>query len=75
MAQTTNDKIYNAVDSTRKEINQRIDHLESKIDSNYVTKAEFAAQVAPLKSLVYGLVGLILVAVVGAILSLVVKGQ
>ena len=42
----------------------------SKTDRTlYVTKDEFA----PVKTLVYGMVGLILIAVVGAILALVLK--
>lgn len=39
-----------------------------ELSSTYVTKGEFA----PVKAIAFGLVGLILVAVVGAILSLVV---
>lgn len=45
-----------------------VDDLNNKIDHNYVTKDQFE----PVKRIVYGLVGLILVAVVGALLSLVI---
>ena len=43
--------------------------LSNKIDDHYVTKDEFD----PIKKLVYGLVSLILIAVVGAIVALVVQ--
>lgn len=43
--------------------------LSEKIDSNYVTKTEFE----PVQKLVYGLVGLVLTTVMGALLLLVVK--
>lgn len=49
-------------------IKKSVDDLNDKVDHNYVTKDEFR----PVKSLVYGLVGLILVSVVGALLALVV---
>lgn len=38
-------------------------------NSNYITKTEFA----PVKNIVYGMVGLILFGVIGAILAVVVK--
>lgn len=49
-------------------IKESIDKIEKKIDNKYVTKDEFA----PVKLVVYGLVGVILVAVMGAIIALVV---
>lgn len=74
--QTTNDKIYQAVDQVRKDANAnndkiytKIDHLEQKIESNYVTTQEFT----PIKNFVYGLIGLLLVAIGTAIISLVLK--
>jgi hypothetical protein len=48
-----------------------LDRVESKVTTGYVSKEEFE----PIKRIVYGLVGLILVAVVGALLSLVVVKQ
>lgn len=50
-------------------VRKAVDDLNEKVDHNYVTKEEFR----PVKQLVYGLVGLILMGVVGAILSLVVR--
>lgn len=45
-----------------------IHDIKSNVQQGYVTKDEFD----PIKKIVYGLVGLILIAVVGALLSLVV---
>ncbi len=52
-------------------VRKAVDDLTTKIDHNYVTKEEFTL----VKNLVYGFVGLVLVAVVGAILSYVVRRQ
>lgn len=52
------------IKSTVKELNDKVDH-------NYVTKEEFA----PIQKLVYGLVGLILVSVVVALLSLILRSK
>jgi hypothetical protein len=49
-------------------IRRDLDDIKSKMDDSYVTKDEFA----PVKNLVYGLVTLILTAVVGALIALVV---
>jgi hypothetical protein len=46
-----------------------VDSIDKKISSGYVTKEEFD----PIKRIVYGLISLVLVAVVGALLALVVK--
>lgn len=45
-----------------------VGHINRKLDEKYVTHAEFE----PVKKCVYGLVSIILVAVVGAIVALVV---
>lgn len=50
-------------------IKKAMDKLDSKVSSHYVSKEEFE----PVKKIVYGLVGLILVAVAGAILGLVIR--
>lgn len=50
-------------------VRRDITALSDKIDNNYVTKTEFE----PVQKLVYGLVGLVLTTVVGALLLLVVK--
>lgn len=65
----SNKELYEAVDGSRKEIGARIDKLEDKIDSNYVTHTELE----PIKRLVYGAVGAILLAFIGAIIALVIR--
>ena len=51
-------------------VKDKLDSVDQKISLHYVSREEFE----PIKKIVYGMVGLILVAVVGALLSLVVKG-
>lgn len=50
-------------------IKQSVKDLNDKIDEHYVTREEFD----PIKKLVYGLVALILTAVVGALVAMVVS--
>lgn len=50
-------------------VRKAVDSLNDKIDNNYVTKEEFKT----VKQIVYGFVGLILIAVVGAIMTLVLR--
>lgn len=49
-------------------IREDMHEIKATLKGSYVTKEEFE----PIKKLVYGLVGLILVAVVGAVMGLVV---
>lgn len=49
-------------------IKEKLNAVDNKVSSHYVSKEEFE----PIKKIVYGLVGLILVAVVGALVALVV---
>lgn len=50
-------------------IKSSVDDIKNSIDSDYVSKDEFE----PIKKIVYGLVGLILIAVVGALMTLVIQ--
>lgn len=50
-------------------VRKAVDSLNEKIDNNYVTKEMFE----PIQKIVYGLVGLILIAVVGALMTLVLR--
>ena len=52
-----------------KQINDRFDALEEKLDKRYVSKDTFA----PVQKIVYGGVGLLLTVVGAAVLALVVK--
>lgn len=51
------------------DIKDDVKDIKHKLENNYVTKEAFE----PVKRLVYGLVGLILISVVVAILALVIK--
>ena len=62
LAVITNDLSY---------IKEKLNAVDEKVSKNYVTKDEFA----PIKQIVYGLVSLILVAVVGALVALVVGAK
>lgn len=50
-------------------IKKQLEAVDAKVSGSYVSKEEFE----PIKKIVYGLVSLILVAVVGAVLALVIK--
>lgn len=50
-------------------IKEKLSHIEDSVNAHYVTKDEFE----PIKRIVYGLVSLILIAVVGALINLVVQ--
>lgn len=49
-------------------IKEKLNAVDQKLSTHYVTKEEFE----PIKKIVYGVVSLILVAVVGALVALVV---
>lgn len=49
-------------------IKEKLNDIDLKVSSGYVTKEEFE----PIKKIVYGVVSLILTAVIGAIVALVV---
>lgn len=49
-------------------IKEKLNAVDTKVSSHYVTKEEFE----PIKRIVYGVVSLILTAVVGAVVALVV---
>lgn len=58
----------NSIKTEIKYIRRDLDDIKERLDGKYVTKDEFA----PVKSLVYGQVGLILTAVISAFIALVV---
>jgi len=53
---------------TMSDIRSDVIEIKVKLDSKYVTKEEFD----PIKKLVYGVTGLILTTVIGALLALVI---
>lgn len=58
-----------AVEVKLEYIKRDVADIKTRLDAQYVTVQEFE----PVKKIVYGMVGLILVAVVGAIIALVIK--
>ena len=50
-------------------IKEKLNVLDQKVSTNYLTKEEFE----PVQKIVYGLVSLILIAVVGALLTLIMN--
>lgn len=52
-------------------VKDKLDSIDNKVSSGYVSKEEFE----PIKKIVYGMVSLILTAVVGAVIALVVGAQ
>lgn len=51
------------------DIKDKLDDVDTKLSSSYVSKEEFE----PVKRLVYGLVSIILVSVVGAVMALILR--
>jgi len=64
----TTKEVYRLVEDMRRELRTDISKLDDRISKNYVTQEEFE----PVKKLVYGVVGLILMSVVGALLALII---
>ena len=71
MAEKTNDVELAVMQNDLTYIKEKLTTLDTKISNGYVTKEEFE----PIKKIVYGVVSLILVAVVGALVALVVGAQ
>lgn len=66
-------RLEGTVGSVREKIDGiegKIDRMESHIDGRYVTQQEFE----PIRNLVYGVVGTVLLSVLGAVIALVVRG-
>lgn len=70
MAEPTDSTKLAVLETNMVYIKEKLDDIDKKVSSGYVTKEEFE----PIKKIVYGVVSLILVAVVGAIVALVVGG-
>lgn len=54
-------------------IKAKIDNITMLVEQKYVTRTEFDAKFDPVRKLVFGMVGLVLIAVVTAMIALVVK--
>jgi len=62
-------EILPRLDERTKILTQDMHEIKKKLDMNYVTLAEFR----PVRLLVFGFVGLVLTAIVGALIALVLK--
>ena len=58
-----------SVEVELKYIRRDLDVINEKLDNGFVTKEEFA----PVRNLVYGLVGLLLTGVIGSFLMVVIR--
>jgi hypothetical protein len=70
--------IKNVVIPTLQNLSDRVGRMEETVtrmyeDGVFVRKREFEARFEPIKLIVYGLIGLILMGVGGALMSMVVK--
>lgn len=66
------DKVKLAIMDTKLDnVIEKLNSVDDKVSQHYVSKEEFD----PIKKIVYGLVSLILIAVVGALLALVVGAK
>lgn len=55
------------------EVAKAVDVIQKRIENGFVERVEFELRTGRLEKLVYGMVGVILLAVVGALISLVIK--
>lgn len=53
------------------DIGSSVTKIETRMEEKYVSKAEFLAELNPIKKIAYGLVGIVLIAFAGALVSLV----
>ncbi|MBY0540277.1 MAG: hypothetical protein K2P52_02540 [Campylobacterales bacterium] len=68
---TQNDTLVKKIEKSEDDFNARLEKLESKIELNYVKQEKFN----PIERIVYGIIGLILVAVCTGLLSYVIVGK
>ena len=52
----------------------RIDERTKMIlDKDYITRSEFKSEITPIRSIIYGLVGIISLSFIGALFKLIIK--
>ena len=61
--------LFARIDERTKNLEKELKSISTKLDRDYVTKEEFD----PVKTAVYGLIGIILITVVGYLLKLVIS--
>lgn len=69
-SEKNNDVILAVIQNDMVYMKEGINTINEKLSRGYVTKEEFE----PIKKVVYGLVGLILTSVLGALVAIVVNG-
>lgn len=57
------------IDERTKNMDKTLVEIKTALEKNYPTRAEFD----PIKSAVYGIIGLIVIGVIGAVIKLVIK--
>lgn len=60
-------------DITIRDLYEAINSFRDEIRGSYVTKQEFSGRIGPVEKIVYGIVGVVLMAVVTALVALVVN--
>lgn len=68
---TMNDSLTGKIEKVEDDLSIKIEKLENKIESGYVKTEKFN----PIERIVYGIIGLILVAVCTGLMSLVIIGK
>lgn len=68
---TMNESLSKKIEKVEDDLNVRIEKLETKIEGNYVKAEKFN----PIERIVYGIVGVILIAVCTGLMSLVLIGK
>ena len=66
---TTDSNLLARIDERTRILIEKVQLIETKLENHYVSQEEFR----PVKSVVYGMVGVILLGVVGSLLYLVIK--
>lgn len=57
------------IDERTRTMSDKIEHLEKVLEEQYVTQKEFA----PVRSVVFGMIGVMLLSVLGGIITLVIR--
>lgn len=71
MANQSDETKLAVLDTKLDNVIEKLNDVDKKVSTHYVSKEEFE----PIKKIVYGLVSLILIAVVGALVALVVGAK
>lgn len=74
MTKPTNADIYRELHLLRKELVERDEMLEDKVDKTYLRVKQYEADIYPIKRFVYGLIGLVGATLITAIVGLLVSG-